>query len=507
MSIQNTCLLSLFLNLISVISLRSSCPVMLIFDPLNEFETTENAFSACDDRGILLHRLWSKSTAVRLISQGMTKRDIEPDICPINMSQTLAWLSTRNISLYDICGVVCESDGGLRLSEELSDRLNLPTSNGCNEARRDKYMMQEAIKNDGLQSVKHILSDNWNEIRKFIESLDCPFPLVMKPCRGAASVNVTKVSSLDEAYVAYERLLGIPGYANGTISDAILVQEYIIGDEYAIDTVSRDGEHKITAIWKYDKRIVNNAPFVYFCTELVTEYNDDHKRLMNYTIGVLNSLKVKYGPAHIEVKLHPTKGPYLIETNIGRWHGQNFCKICKICFGYHAVELTIDAYHSSFVTDEMIQENSVESNTINTRISLHNEVPYIISPIDEKEVTSEYLTESKRFSRGIFHSYNLWKSIPIFPNQPTCAARIVHLVSYLNGTLTQPPLYIDEILNMESLLQWSPNYDGEVGETIVPTVDLHTTAGYALLVHPDKMVVDNDYKRLLEIQKEMYVIE
>ena len=52
------------------------------------------------------------------------------------------------------------------------------------------------------------------------------------------------------------------------MSNAVLVQEWIEGVEYAVDTVSRDGEHKVTAMWKYDKRPVNGGPFVYFCTEL-----------------------------------------------------------------------------------------------------------------------------------------------------------------------------------------------------------------------------------------------
>lgn len=57
-------------------------------------------------------------------------------------------------------------------------------------------------------------------------------------------------------------------FCSGSVSNAVLVQEWIEGVEYAVDTVSRDGEHKVTAMWRYDKRPVNGGPFVYFCTEL-----------------------------------------------------------------------------------------------------------------------------------------------------------------------------------------------------------------------------------------------
>ena len=50
----------------------------------------------------------------------------------------------------------------------------------------------------------------------------------------------------------------------GCVNEGVLVQEYLQGTEYVVDSVSRDGVHKVTAIWEYDKRSVNDANFVYF---------------------------------------------------------------------------------------------------------------------------------------------------------------------------------------------------------------------------------------------------
>lgn len=44
--------------------------------------------------------------------------------------------------------------------------------------------------------------------------------------------------------------------------------EYLDGVEYVVDSVSRDGEHRICAIWEYDKRRANGTNFVYFGMEL-----------------------------------------------------------------------------------------------------------------------------------------------------------------------------------------------------------------------------------------------
>lgn len=54
----------------------------------------------------------------------------------------------------------------------------------------------------------------------------------------------------------------------GGINEGALVMEFLDGTEYVVDSVSRDGVHRICAIWEYDKRRVNEANFVYFGMEL-----------------------------------------------------------------------------------------------------------------------------------------------------------------------------------------------------------------------------------------------
>lgn len=54
----------------------------------------------------------------------------------------------------------------------------------------------------------------------------------------------------------------------GGVNEGALVMEYLDGTEYVVDSVSRDGVHRICAIWEYDKRKVNGANFVYFGMEL-----------------------------------------------------------------------------------------------------------------------------------------------------------------------------------------------------------------------------------------------
>ena len=40
----------------------------------------------------------------------------------------------------------------------------------------------------------------------------------------------------------------------------MLCQEFLAGDEYVVDSVSRGGEHKVVALWRYDKRDYYGSP-------------------------------------------------------------------------------------------------------------------------------------------------------------------------------------------------------------------------------------------------------
>ena len=98
----------------------------------------------------------------------------------------------------------------------------------------------------------------------------------------------------------------------------------------------------------------------------------------------------------------------------------------------------------------------------------------------------------------------------------------MHLVSNKEGIIKTAPKYLDLLIppipdensenssidenGFQSLFRWAGKYGSEsVGEIIEKTINLHTTAGFALLVHPDKKIVDSDYHRLVELQKDMYL--
>lgn len=140
---------------------------------------------------------------------------------------------------------------------------------GDHLAPQNKFLQNENGRRVGLKTVRQVLARQWSEAEPFVEELlrgasGGSSHVVVKPYRGVASDGVFKAGSLHEARQAFESLLGGARFGGGA-NDAVLLQEFVAGTEYAVDTVVRDGEIKVVALWRYRKQPANGAPFVYQC--------------------------------------------------------------------------------------------------------------------------------------------------------------------------------------------------------------------------------------------------
>ncbi len=128
--------------------------------------------------------------------------------------------------------------------------------------------------------------------------------MIVKPVYSAASEGVYLCRSEHEVMGANGLIMRKVNDL-GLVNEHVLIMEYLDGDEYVGDcVVSKDGVHKWVAVWKYDKRCVNRDPFVYFAVESLTVNDGDEKvkALVEYDMGVLDTLGIKNGPSHAEVK-------------------------------------------------------------------------------------------------------------------------------------------------------------------------------------------------------------
>ena len=156
-----------------------------------------------------------------------------------------------------IVAVLPGAETGVLLADALSSELGLRSNGLCQSlARRNKYAMGERIRESGLRAVKQCSALIWADVEAFIEreilarssSSSCEFQVIVKPEESAGSEDVFLCTTMAEVQAAFGTIQGKVNNL-GLENTKVLVQEYLDGTEYVVDTVSRDGQHKIVAIW------------------------------------------------------------------------------------------------------------------------------------------------------------------------------------------------------------------------------------------------------------------
>ncbi len=285
---------------------------------------------------------------LNMIPEGLDVRFVETFIYNSQIDETdaikslIKQISSLNLNIQ---AVFAGAETGVELADHLSEIMKLRTNGtALSEARRNKFVMGETIRAAGLRAVKQLKAASWGEIEQWVnEWQPDPFKVIVKPMDSAGSDDVTLCSSVEEVQKAFGNIIGkVNGL--GIVNKAVLVQEYLEGQEYVIDMVSRDGEHKVAAIWAYDRRAVNGAGFVCFGQRLMTIDEEHCAEMVEYQKKVITALGIRNGPTHGEVKWCRGE-PVLVEVG-ARCHGGDgmWVKVAEECLGYSQVGGSIFAY-------------------------------------------------------------------------------------------------------------------------------------------------------------------
>lgn len=233
--------------------------------------------------------------------------------------------------------VIPGSEPGVILADQLAHELGLPT-NDINrvEARRNKFLMLEALRSRGVAAARQKLCSRASEAKEWLRQEKIS-PFVMKPKDSAGTDAVVFAESEAELDTYFKKHLGQQNML-GSTNDAIVVQEFLEGEEYVVDTISFEGQHQLVALWKYSKVAANGGKFVYDTMHLITDLGETELALFAYIKQALDALGITQGPAHNEVMLTP-RGPFLIESG-ARIHGGNGTLISGQCVGYNQIDRT-----------------------------------------------------------------------------------------------------------------------------------------------------------------------
>jgi len=247
--------------------------------------------------------------------------------------------TAARLAAHDPAFVVVGAEPGVPLADALSERLGLP-SNGSelSQARRDKNAMSEALRRAGLRAAEALKTGDPVEAVTWAAARGGA-PVVVKPLDSAGTdgVSICKDGAAIEA--AFAANLGRPNALHGG-NEELLVQELLQGTQLFVNSISWDGVHHVSEVWR-DNKLRVGANFIYDYEELLPRHGEQQDQVVPYIESVLDALGIRFGPAHTEVMLTET-GPVLIESG-ARMHGSVPDEIVDRCTPSHQT-LTAEAY-------------------------------------------------------------------------------------------------------------------------------------------------------------------
>jgi hypothetical protein len=242
---------------------------------------------------------------------------------------------------YAPIAVLAGQEPGVPLADTLGERLGLATNGtALSLARRDKYRMIEAVRAAGLRCAQQFKSGEVGDLVGWAREHG-RFPVVVKPLSSASTDNVYICRDVDQVRSAAERVrraLDIFDLPNSEV----LVQSYLAGTEYIVDTVSADGQRHVCGVWQYEKRMLDSGKNIYDKDVLRAPEEHPVPDLIAYVDQVLDALGIRHGATHTEV-IMTADGPALVELG-ARLNGNMNPGFHDVCLGANQADLIALAY-------------------------------------------------------------------------------------------------------------------------------------------------------------------
>ena len=230
---------------------------------------------------------------------------------------------------------------GVLLADHLSEALGVRTNGtALSEARRNKFAMINAVAAAGLRTAAQTLTDDPEQAVRWATDNGL-WPCVAKPLASASTDGVFICRDADELRAAFPVILGSSTVFNGVNSE-VLVQSYLRGTEYIVDTMSIDGQAYVCGIWRYEKQLLPNGKPIYNRDILVDPTDPVAQQLIDYTLPLLAALRIQHGPAHSEI-IVTDAGPTVVEVG-ARLNGNMHPGFHDTCLGVNTADLTALAY-------------------------------------------------------------------------------------------------------------------------------------------------------------------
>lgn len=236
----------------------------------------------------------------------------------------------KKIEPEGVCSIA--SDLAVTTVNYVSNKLGLNSnSERCSVLSTNKYEMRRAFQRNNDPSPLFVIATDEN-----IPDISyMKFPVIVKPTDSSGSRGITKISSIKELDSA------ISNAKNCSYEKKVIIEEFVEGKEYSVESISYHGKHNLLAI---TEKITTGAPHF-----IETGHNEPAPitailidKIKNIIFHALNSLKITEGASHSEIKIDDNNNIKIIE--IGSRMGGDCIgsDLVRISTGYDFTKMVLD---------------------------------------------------------------------------------------------------------------------------------------------------------------------
>ncbi|MER5713823.1 pyridoxal-phosphate dependent enzyme [Streptomyces sp. NPDC002132] len=245
--------------------------------------------------------------------RGLEATGAEVIRCDTNSDAALRTALQDRFRREEIAGITTTSDFYVPAAARLARWLGLPGNPPeAVTACRDKSALRALLDDAGVRQPRYAVVRDPGEVAAAVARTG--LPCVVKPADDSGSVNVLLCADEEQAVAQTERILAVTTNARGMpTARTVLVEEYLDGPEYSVETFSRDGRTECVGITA--KSVTGTPHFVehrhLFPAPLPAVTAQD---VTETVTAALDAAGIRLGAAHTEVKL-TAGGPAVVEIN------------------------------------------------------------------------------------------------------------------------------------------------------------------------------------------------
>lgn len=241
--------------------------------------------------------------------------------------------------------IVPLDDFDLETAAALREHLRVP---GMGESAtryfRDKLAMRTRAREAGITVPEFIHVLNYDRVREFMQRV--PAPWLLKPRLEASASGIQRINSSEQFWDAVNNL--------GDRLSYYLMERYVPGDIYHVDSIVSDGRVVFAEVHRYGKPPLDVAQGGgIFTTATLTRDSSDEQTLLRLNEEVLTAMGLSRGVSHTEfIRGHDSGEFYFLETS-ARVGGANIVELVEAATGINLwaewakIEISRgeDAYH------------------------------------------------------------------------------------------------------------------------------------------------------------------